>query len=114
MVFPHDVIFYVLNYHPHPIPKMMQFVKLLLILVILFVAAYSGLRPTQSFKERSPSTSVPLRNQVTSSPPGVSVPLSAIPDSSEPDDNQVRMIYPSIIHSQHASHLQGPVTVVHT
>lgn len=26
-------------------------------------AAYSGLRPTQSFKERSPSTGVPLRNQ---------------------------------------------------
>ncbi|XP_052700922.1 rho guanine nucleotide exchange factor 28-like isoform X10 [Crassostrea angulata] len=50
--------------------------------------AYSGLRPTQSFKERSPSTGVPLRNQVTSSPPGVSAPLSAIPDSSEPDDNQ--------------------------
>lgn len=60
-------------------------------LCFLFLAAYSGLRPTQSFKERSPSTGVPLRNQVTSSPPGVSAPLSAIPDSSEPDDNQVRM-----------------------
>ncbi|XP_061172276.1 A-kinase anchor protein 13-like isoform X3 [Saccostrea echinata] len=50
--------------------------------------AYSGLRPTQSFKERSPSAGVPLRNQVTSSSSSAGVSLSAIPDSSEPDENQ--------------------------
>ncbi|XP_078313770.1 rho guanine nucleotide exchange factor 28-like isoform X2 [Crassostrea virginica] len=50
--------------------------------------AYSGLRPTQSFKERSPSsTDVPLRKQVTSSPPGGLSTLSAIPDC-EPDELQ--------------------------
>lgn len=61
-----------------------------------FVAAYSGLRPTQSFKERSPSsTDVPLRKQVTSSPPGGLSTLSAIPDC-EPDELQVRMHWPLI------------------
>ncbi|KAK3098961.1 hypothetical protein FSP39_024733 [Pinctada imbricata] len=53
----------------------------------------SGLRPTQSFKEKR-SVSAPLRSQVTAAPisaSGLSYPsnpLSAIPDFSEPDESQ--------------------------
>lgn len=87
----HHTLFLIIFYSCIFGPATHSYVPYYFTFCFLFLAAYSGLRPTQSFKERSPSTGVPLRNQVTSSPPGVSAPLSAIPDSSEPDDNQVRM-----------------------